>query len=92
MESAGGQFAVLVTTSRSLVGDAGEKTYQMLYAMLDDLKIDYLKLQPVFTTDDLLSLQYKRDQHWTPKGHEVVAAQLADFLPPLMQTGVRDSD
>jgi hypothetical protein len=92
VESAGGQFAVMVTTSRSLVGDAGEQTYQMVYAMLDDLKIDYLKLQPSFTADVLPTLQYKCDQHWTPTGHEVVAAQLATFLPPLIQTNVGDTE
>jgi len=83
VESAGGAFAVLVASSRSLVGEAGDQTYETLYAMLDELGIAYLKLQPVFVSTTM-PLQFNCDQHWTPAGHEVVAQQLLEFLPPMM--------
>jgi hypothetical protein len=82
VQSAGGQFAVMVTSSHLLIGERGDETYNRVYAMLDELEITYLKLQPVFAASDE-RLEYACDRHWTPAGHEVVAQQLADFLSAL---------
>jgi hypothetical protein len=87
VEAAGGKFAVMIATYRSLVGEDGDQTYQYVYNMLDDLKIDYLPLKPIFEAQTQpRPLEYACDSHWTPAGHQVVAEQLANFLPPLMPT------